>query len=84
MEFIYVESGVTDDELTNIVIPQSERKSAGTAVLIGKVEAVIVIADVDCAIPIVNALVIGFAVNGKSAGMVIDNIEDDGDAVGVA
>ena len=58
MKFTYVVEGVVDEELADIVFPKSERKPAGSPVLVGEIQAVVVVADVFGAIPVVNAFII--------------------------
>ena len=78
MVFINKEAGVIDQELSDFVFPIREHQAAGMT-LIGKVQTVVIVA-VKGTIKKVNALV----VTVKTASMVIDHIENDGQTIQVA
>src|SRR2546430_7460790 len=71
---------IVDEKFRNIVIPQRECEAAGAAVLIGEVEAVIVVAPIGAAIHVVQAIVVKLPIDRESAGVIVDHVEDDGDA----
>ena len=58
MKFTDVVQGVVDEELTDVIFPERERESAGPAVLVGEIEAVVIVADVFCAIPVIDAFIV--------------------------
>ena len=75
---------IVDEKFRDIVIPQREGEAAGAAILIGEVEAVIVVAAIGAAVHVVQAIVVEPPIDREAAGVIVDHVEDDGDAVEVA
>jgi hypothetical protein len=71
-------------ELPHRRLPHREGESAGASVLVGEVEAVVIVADVPLAIEIVKAVVVADIADRKAASVVVDDVEHDRDAVNVA
>jgi hypothetical protein len=58
MEFADVIKSVIDEELANVIFPKSEREAASATVLIGEIQAVVVVADVLGTVPVVDTVVV--------------------------
>jgi hypothetical protein len=58
VEFRDVLQSIVDEELTDITFPQREGEPTGSAILIGEIQTVVVIANVFGAVPVVDAVVI--------------------------
>ena len=83
MEFFNIVAGVVQQKSANVVIPHRKCQPAGAAVLIGKIQAIVIIAVVWHTIEVVNAIVVESAVYSKTASMVVDDIKRNGDAINV-
>ena len=84
VKFPDVVRGIIGKEPAHVGIPEREGKAAGAAVLIGEIETVVVIAAVGDTVEVVDAVVIQRAVYREPAGMVVNHVEGDGDAMDVA
>ena len=69
---------VVDEELADVIVPEGEGKSTGPP-HVGEVEAIVVIA-VGEAVPEIEIQIISH----EAAGMVVNHIEDDADAIQMA
>ena len=84
MEFPNIVTSIVDQKPANAFVPESKRQSSRTAVLVGEVEAIVVIAHVRNAIAIINAGIIERIVYRKATGVVVHDVKDHGDTVDVA
>ena len=84
VKLFHVVQSVVQQELPDILVPQRKREPPGAAVLIGKVQAVVVIAHVRHAIKVVQASIVQRTVHGKAAGMVVHHIERHRDSIHMA
>src|SRR6476620_5684658 len=67
---------IVDEKSRDIVIPQREGEAAGAAILIGEVEAVIVVAAIGAAIHVVQAIVVEPPIDREAAGVIVDHVEN--------
>src|SRR5436190_10737836 len=74
VKFLDIISSVVEQQTTYVVIPHREGEPTRTAILIGKIKAVIVV-EVGQAIEIVETVIVQSPVHGKSTGMIINNIK---------
>ena len=75
---------IVDEETRDVGVPQREGEAAGAAVLVGEIEAVVVVAAIGRAIEIIEAVVVELPVDGKAAGVIVDDVEHDRDPVDMA
>ena len=81
VKFADIVQGVVDEELADIVFPKGEREPACSSVLIGEIQAIVVVADVLGAVPVIDAVVVQLPVHREPTGMVVDHVEGDRNAV---
>src|SRR5579859_5175893 len=77
VKFVQKETGVIDEELAHVLIPEREGQAAGPA-LVGTVKALVVVTVVR-AVPEVDGVIVA----EKSACMVVYDIENNGDSIEV-
>ena len=84
VEFLDVEPGIVEQELTDIGVPHGESEAASAAVLVGEIETIVVVAAIGSAVEIVDTVVVELAVDGKTTSMIVDDVEGNGDAIDMA
>ena len=84
MKLLDIVERVVDEKLADIILPKCERQSASAPVLVGEVQAVIIVSEVLGAIPVIDAVIVELALNRESAGVVIHYVQCYRDTVDVA
>src|SRR5436190_11371610 len=84
VKFLDIMPSVVEQQTTYVVIPHREGEPTRTAILIGKIKAVIVVVEVGQTIEIVETVIVQLPVHGKSTGMIVNNIKYDRYAVRMA
>ncbi len=84
MKLLEIIARIVEQEFCHLVVPQRKREAAGAAVLIGEIEAVVVVAAIVSAVHVIQAIVVELPVDREAAGVIVDHVEHDRDAVDMA